>query len=54
MSQTETENRRLDAALSEFFERKRVEFYDWVSQMVKREVTEQLGRNQPTTRRLQK
>jgi hypothetical protein len=47
MSQTEIENRKLDAALSEFFERKRVDFYDWVSQLVKREVAEQLGSSSP-------
>jgi hypothetical protein len=37
---------REDAALSEFFDKKRADFYDWVSQLVKREVAEQLSHHQ--------
>jgi hypothetical protein len=43
MSQAEIEDCKLDATLTEFFDRKRVDFYDWVSQLVKREVAERVA-----------
>jgi hypothetical protein len=50
MSQAEIEDRKLDATLSEFFDRKRMDFYEWVAQLIRREVAEQLSHNQSDTR----